>query len=369
MRFTDDGLVLGAGTVLWPSNSSGSDVQLGGPEQRLVALLAAAHLRPATLSGLAHLQKAVESWRGGDESLAAMHLALSGLDRLGRPVADAKRLFFADRLLSAGLDAETLLRALDMPSLPALTKFDPDQPRVPSGSGRISGQWTDGATPSSNPTAAPSDVRPGRRPEVSTSDATPLHDDEQAASLPTSNSHTSNVPPEPAANAEPRHGTPRFIIHLPVAIAGSRAANLFDISWFTDAVKAVGDSTEVIESIAKWRESGPRGELALREAVQARGWIVLGTQVRVQTTAGLRIEDLMVRVPPGTAGNATGYDGFIEVKVNGGRYLPLQKIKDGIIGSVGGTLLTPIPGYTAGKTLTLETGLATVDITYSPEAL
>lgn len=57
------------------------------------------------------------------------------------------------------------------------------------------------------------------------------------------------------------------------------------------------------------------------------------------------------------------------MKVNGGRYLPLQKIKDGIIGSTGGILLTPIPGYTVGKEIRLETGLATVDITYSPEGL
>jgi hypothetical protein len=75
----------------------------------------------------------------------------------------------------------------------------------------------------------------------------------------------------------------------------------------------------------------------------------------------------MVHVPAGTAGNAVAYDGFIEVKVNGGRYSDLQQLKDSIIGSAGGILFTPIDGYTTGEKITLETGLATVTIPYEPE--
>ncbi len=90
-------------------------------------------------------------------------------------------------------------------------------------------------------------------------------------------------------------------------------------------------------------------------------------QVPVRTTLGLRIEDVMVHVPAGTAGNATGYDGFIEVKVNGGRYSLLQQAKDALIGSVGGTLLKSVWHYEAGERIVLETGLANVRITYGPK--
>jgi hypothetical protein len=76
----------------------------------------------------------------------------------------------------------------------------------------------------------------------------------------------------------------------------------------------------------------------------------------------------MVHVPAGTAGNAETYDGFIEVKVNGGRYSELQQMKDTAIYMNGGTLLSPVKGdrYIVGKKLFLGTGLANVTITYEP---
>jgi hypothetical protein len=173
MRFGAEGLVLGAGTVLWPSNPPVQGEEFERLERRLRALLAAAHLRPVALSGLAHVQKALVWRESGEDALAAMHLALSGLDRLGRPAQDAKRLFLADQLLTAGLDTATLLRALDVRSLPpTLAKYDPDQQRVPSGSGLTSGQWTDEATSPSNPTIEAPNVRPSlHAEEVSTSDS------------------------------------------------------------------------------------------------------------------------------------------------------------------------------------------------------
>jgi hypothetical protein len=73
----------------------------------------------------------------------------------------------------------------------------------------------------------------------------------------------------------------------------------------------------------------------------------------------------MVRIPRGTAGNTEAYDGFIEVKVNGGRYSDPQKIKDAIIGTVGGTLLSRVADYRIGQPIRLETGLAVVTITYT----
>ncbi|HTX50858.1 MAG TPA: hypothetical protein VME40_15880, partial [Caulobacteraceae bacterium] len=108
---------------------------------------AAAHMRRPTASDLAHLRKAAESWSQGDDALAAMHLALSRLDRLEQPEADAHRLFLAEGLLKTGVDAEEILLAVEMgPSaFERLRKYNADQPRVPSGSGRTSGQWTSGS--------------------------------------------------------------------------------------------------------------------------------------------------------------------------------------------------------------------------------
>jgi hypothetical protein len=70
-----------------------------------------------------------------------MHLVLSGLDRLQQPETDAHRLFLAEALLSEGVTAGAILAVVETGDL---RKFDPDQPRVPAGSGRTSGQWTSG---------------------------------------------------------------------------------------------------------------------------------------------------------------------------------------------------------------------------------
>jgi hypothetical protein len=151
-----------------------------------------------------------------------------------------------------------------------------------------------------------------------------------------------------------------FRVELPFAIIGGAVGPL---TAFGHAVKRVADSVEIADSIAKWRELGLKGEVAMYAAVEARGWMVIGQHVYVRTALGLRVEDLMVHVPAGTAGNTNAYDGFIEVKVNGGRYSPLQRAKDAIIGTAGGVLLTPIPGYSVGSTIVRETGLANVTIT------
>jgi len=139
MRFNAEGLVLGAGTVLAPAGRAPREVRVDPRDPRLAVLLTAAHLAPPTAVQLAHLAKAADSWQGGEDALAAMHLALSGLSRLVRPGADAHRLFLADGLLKAGINPSAVLAALE-----PLTKYDPDQPRVPAGSGRTSGEWTSG---------------------------------------------------------------------------------------------------------------------------------------------------------------------------------------------------------------------------------
>ena len=330
MRFADAGLVLGAGTMLAPAGLSSRDISIDIAEPRFLALLSAAHRRLPTVGELTHLRKAAERWREREDGLTAMHLALSGLSRLMRPNADAHRLFLADSLLQAGVDTEALMRALDLKMSPdeRVSKYSPDQPRVPAGSGPTSGEWTTAATSSD----ATSHANPLGAPQERTSDG---------------------------------HAPKQFTVELPSAIIG--AALPPPTGPFGHAVRALGDELEVADSISKWRELGPKGEALIEAAVEAKGWTLLGRQVYVRTPLGLRVEDVMVHVPAGTAGNVTAYDGFIEVKVNGGRYSPLQQAKDAIIGDNGGILLTPIRGYRFGTKIVLETGLANVTITYEPE--
>jgi hypothetical protein len=144
MRFSDEGLVLGAGTVLAKSAASGRDIQVDPSEPRLQALLAAAHGRRPAVGSLAHLRKAAVRWNEGQDAMAAMHLALSRLGRLRRPEADAHRLFLAEGLLKCGVEADAIIAAIETNAsdIERLQKFNPDQPRVAAGSGRTSGEWT-----------------------------------------------------------------------------------------------------------------------------------------------------------------------------------------------------------------------------------
>ena len=166
MRFSHEGLVLGAGTLLAKSGGPGRDLSIDSSEPRLRALLAAAHGRRPTAGALAHLRKAAERWSEGQEALAAMHLALSKVERLEQPEADAHRLFLADRLLNAGFEANAIMNAVEAggAAFERLQKYDPDQPRVPAGSGRASGQWTSGddGSPTAEAEVNPNTITPAQ---------------------------------------------------------------------------------------------------------------------------------------------------------------------------------------------------------------
>ena len=161
MTFKPGGLVLGADTVLAPADDG--CLRLRGQEDRLIALLAAAHLRPVGDRSLRHIRKAALRWSEGEVGLAEVHLALSGFRRLDNPVRDAERLFLADNLMVEGASPETILRALGFGAPDALDKDYQDQPRVPKGNGKPSGQWTiDGTAGAGRPTGKPT-RRPARQ--------------------------------------------------------------------------------------------------------------------------------------------------------------------------------------------------------------
>lgn len=151
MHFIEDRLELGAGTIMARMAGDpwhGRGLDLDGREARIIALLAAAYRRPISLGVLDHLRRAGCEWGRGEACLAQIHLAFSGLPRLSDPEDAAYRLFMAQGLMDDGVAPRDILRALDIDPTPLdhLDKAYYDtEPRVPPGSGRPSGRWTDGA--------------------------------------------------------------------------------------------------------------------------------------------------------------------------------------------------------------------------------
>ncbi|MDR3471414.1 MAG: hypothetical protein P4M09_06955 [Devosia sp.] len=140
--FVGAGLLLGADTVL----AKVADLDAVESQARLRALLQVAYGRPPTPETLGHLKAAAMRWNTGDARQASLHLALSRLGRLDPPIESARRLFMADGLMRAGISPAQILAALDpaRSADEAVWKYNPDQPRVPAGSGRPSGRWTSG---------------------------------------------------------------------------------------------------------------------------------------------------------------------------------------------------------------------------------
>jgi hypothetical protein len=114
-----------------------------------MALLATAYERSVDVRLLAKLRRAAELWNDGEEALAHIHLAHAGVPPCEEE--QALRLFVADELIEAGVTPQALMKAQGFDPAPlALLKFNPDQPRVPAGSGRESGEWTSGGAGDAN---------------------------------------------------------------------------------------------------------------------------------------------------------------------------------------------------------------------------
>jgi hypothetical protein len=144
MTFAAEGLVLGAGTILVPAEGIRRLKSLRGQEQRILALLSAAHGKAVSPSVLGNIERAGKAWSVGDDCLAYIHLAHAGLPSTIDLRSAACRLFIADKAMNAGVSARAIFQALEAagPSIRVIEKYDPGQPRVPAGHGRISGEWT-----------------------------------------------------------------------------------------------------------------------------------------------------------------------------------------------------------------------------------
>ena len=145
MEISGEGLMLGAGTILagMARDERGRPRLAIDDEPRVLALLATAYERPVEDYVLAKMRRAAELWNEGEKALAHIHLAYSCLPPCEEE--QALRLFVADELIEAGVAPAALMKAQGFDPAPlALLKYSPEQPRVPAGSGRESGQWTSG---------------------------------------------------------------------------------------------------------------------------------------------------------------------------------------------------------------------------------
>ena len=145
LRIAPEGLVLGAGTVLLPADAPRQLRSPKGYEGRLLTLLSAAYGRAIELAVLGNIERAARAWNQGDDSLAYIHIAHARLQQLHDFRAGSYRLFMADCAMKHGASHRAVLEALHLDAryIDAVEKlYNPNQPRVPAGSGRISGQWT-----------------------------------------------------------------------------------------------------------------------------------------------------------------------------------------------------------------------------------
>ena len=106
------------------------------------------------------MRRAVAKAREGDAPLALTHLALAGAEALTEPHNDARRLFIANGLMKAGVSPQAIIEALGAPSTRAdLDRaYNPDQPRVPAGTGGrpwTSGDWDDDTGDADDASAPP----------------------------------------------------------------------------------------------------------------------------------------------------------------------------------------------------------------------
>ena len=79
MTFTEEGLVLGAGTVLAKASSNHSGrpaVAIDNAEERVLALLAVAYGKDVDPSVLDHIRRASEEWSRGEPCLALLLFTL-----------------------------------------------------------------------------------------------------------------------------------------------------------------------------------------------------------------------------------------------------------------------------------------------------
>jgi len=138
--------MLGAGTILVPAEGIRKLQSLKGREQHVLALLSAAYGTAVAPSVLGNIERAAKSWSEGDDFIAHLHLAHSGLHSLADLANAALRLRMAKGALDHGASPRAVFEALHLDAryIDTLEKlYNPAQPRVPAGH-PDGGEWTSG---------------------------------------------------------------------------------------------------------------------------------------------------------------------------------------------------------------------------------
>ncbi|MGO9396301.1 MAG: hypothetical protein ACLP19_00475 [Xanthobacteraceae bacterium] len=146
MIFTPQGLMLGAGTILVTAEGARKLQNLKGREQCVLALLSAAYNTAVAPSVLGNIERAAKSWSEGNDFVAHIHLAHTGLHALDDFPRAAHRLRMAKGALDHGASPRAVFEALHLDAryIGTLEKlYNPAQPRVPAGH-PDGGEWTRG---------------------------------------------------------------------------------------------------------------------------------------------------------------------------------------------------------------------------------
>ena len=132
VTLTAEGLVLG-GTILAPASSDPAGT-LATAEERILALLAVAYGKTVRPEVLGNIRRATRYWRQGENALAAIEIALSGLPPLSDEKQAAARLSLGEQLLAAGLAPRELVELCGLdPALFDVLKagYDPESRASP----------------------------------------------------------------------------------------------------------------------------------------------------------------------------------------------------------------------------------------------
>jgi hypothetical protein len=153
ITITDAGVMLGAGTLLMRLRNTRLGLQqlaLTDDRERALALHCVAFDQAPSLLFLHHLSSAAGYWPH-DKALANIRLVFADLPKLASET-DAWRLHLAAALLDDEFPPSRLMSELGFAPFD-FQKYDPDQPRVPAGSGRQSGEWGSANSTANTPKA------------------------------------------------------------------------------------------------------------------------------------------------------------------------------------------------------------------------
>jgi hypothetical protein len=244
-----------------------------------LALLAVAFGKSVPVHVIGNLRRAAEQWSRGDKCLAHIHLAFAGLPQIDEDCA--ARLALADEALRMGVTPRALFKALglDSAALDAL-KFNPDQPRVPAGSGRESGRWTSdgngsgsGAPLQTGRSISAGEQRREDKPERE------LEEEKRTLGTETEEEEVRHGHPiDPGQVPLPLLAPPSRSVLIGNNSAGSRFNT--DLPGGLDGAKALFESLTKGQAIEK--DIGKGGATMLRAAD--------GTQLRINADGSIRID-------------------------------------------------------------------------------